>query len=70
MTKGPTGVIVTEIVWPPELERVPIWPFVGNICQPLKGSYVTVRRKEKGGMEMDSGELLQRGHWGSLGVTG
>lgn len=49
VTKGPTGVIVTKIVWPPELERVPIWPFVGNICQPLKGSYVTVRRKEKGG---------------------
>ena len=56
----------TEIVWPPELERVPIWPFVGNICQPLKGSYITVRRKEKGGeARLLEGFMRSGGEFGS-----
>lgn len=46
VTKGPTGAVVTEIVWPPELARVPIWLFVRNICQSLKASYITVRGQE------------------------
>ena len=57
---------MTEIVWPPELERVPIWPFVGNICQPLKGSYITVRRKEKGGeARLLEGFMRSGGEFGS-----
>lgn len=66
VTKEPTGVIVIEIVWPPELERVPVWPFVGNTCQPLKGSYITVRRKEKGGeARLLEGFMRSGGEFGS-----